>query len=98
MKSLVEPGARNTESQREGRRGNGGHVVWNREIDAARVPQVVAGDDLEHQSGVHHRARHRPYVVQGPRAGYDSRGAHATVRGFESKNAAVTVRRALRTG
>src|ERR1019366_3570534 len=92
MKSLVEPGARNTESQRGGRGGNGGHVVWNREIEAARVLQVVAGDDLEHQSGVHHRARHRPYVVQGPRTGYDSRGAHATVRGFESNNAAVASR------
>src|ERR1035438_3175512 len=54
MKSLVEPGARNTESQRGGRSGNGGHVVWNREIDAARVLQIVAGDDLEHQSGVLH--------------------------------------------
>src|SRR5664280_281142 len=92
MKSLVEPGARNTESQRGGRSGNGGHVVWNREIDAARVLQIVAGDDLEHQSGVHDRARHRPYVVQGPRTGYDSRGAHPTVRGFESNNAAVASR------
>src|SRR5271165_7240822 len=92
MKSLIEPGARNTESQRGGRGGNGGHVVWNRKIDAARVLEVVAGDDLEHQSGIHHRARHRPYVVQGPRTGYDSRGAHATVRGFESNNVAVASR------
>src|SRR5664279_6198934 len=92
MKSLVEPGARNTESQRGGRSGNGGHEVWNREVDAARVLQIVAGDDLEHQSGVHDRARHRPDVVQGPRTGYDPRGAHPAVRGFESNNAAVASR------
>src|SRR4030095_1621481 len=89
VKVVVEVGARNAEPQRRGSDGDRGSIIWDGDIDARSVLQIITGDDIEHESGGHCRASDRAYMVERPGQRDDARSAHTSVSRFKTHDAAV---------